>query len=263
MLPIGSTIPVDSQSLRAALARALGPIGVAENAITVEGEFPQIAAIRADLTGANFYRGVSLPKAAPQRTQLCFARQVAVEGQPVSVEGLPLSVNAEAADVIFATADQTSGGGRLLLIERAESGSLELAMKREDIESALRAAGHKAAQAKGAEVKSVDVTLQGETPRSLNARVVITAKAMFMTTAITVSGRIEVDAEMNARLRDLRCDGEGMIGNMVAGLIRPQFSQLEQRVIALGRLVPGITIHDVTLSGGDELRLRAKFRATA
>ena len=54
-----------------------------------------------------------------------------------------------------------------------------------------------------------------------------------------------------------------MIGKMAAGVLRQQFEELQQREFPLGRAVAGLALEDVTLTGGEELRIRASFRSAA
>lgn len=263
MFPIGSTLPHDTATFREGLAHGLAPLGLGKDAVSLEGDFPQLTHLRVNLTGANFHRGLAVSKAGPGTQPVCFARSVEITGHPVRVENVPASLDLKATDVVLAAADAAEGTGKVLILERANDGTLDLAVKKTDLESALFAAGNAAAQAKGAEVKSVELSLQNESPRALAIRAVITAKAMFFTTTVTVSGSVDVDAQLNARLRNLHCEGDGMIGKMAAGVLRPQFEQLEARSFPLGQAVAGLTLRDVTLSGGEELKIHAVFGAAA
>jgi hypothetical protein len=144
-----------------------------------------------------------------------------------------------------------------------ERGKLDISARRSDLERALLEAGQAAARSKGAEVKSVELVLQDQSARSLAVRATITAKAMMFTTTVVVSGIMEIDEQLTARLRDLQCEGEGMVGKMAAGALRPQFEKVQDRAIPLGRAIAGLALSDVSVSGGEELRIRASFRSAA
>jgi hypothetical protein len=76
---------------------------------------------------------------------------------------------------------------------------------------------------------------------------------------VTVAGRVEIDAALEARLEGLECAGDGMVGKLAASFLRPKFAALEGRSFALGQMVAGLALREITLQGGDALRLHAKF----
>jgi hypothetical protein len=263
MFPIGSAVPHDTASLRAALLQGIAPIGVGPEGIRLDGDFPRFDVVVVNLTGARFDHSLEVSRPGGERQSLCFARAVEITGDPVLVKDIPITLALSAQDVVLASADAADGSGKVLTLDRVNDGKLDLSAKCGDLEKALLAAGEAAARSKGAEVKSVELTLQNETPRALAVRAVVTAKAMFFTTTVTISGLVELDEQLNARLRDLHCEGDGMVGKMAAGALRPQFEKLQQRVIPLGQAVAGFAVTDVTLTGGDALRIRASFRSVA
>lgn len=263
MIPIGPTLPADNGSFIAALAYGLAPLGVDAAAVRVEGAFPKLDLLRVDLTGARLHRGLRASQAAGERAPLCFARVVEAGGAPVHAEMLPAQFSLRAEDVVLVAADAEAGAGKVLAFGRAGSGTFEISAKRADLEQAMFSAAQEAASSKGAEVKSVDLALESRGPRAVAARATVTAKAMFFTTSVVVSGVIEVDDELNARVRGLDCEGEGMIGKMAAGALRSQFEKIEQQVVPLGRAVAGLRLRDVTLEAGEVLRIRGNFAANA
>ena len=261
MFPIGSTLPHDTATLHSGLAHGLTPLGLGGDAVKIEGEFPQLAAIRINLTNARFQKGLNFARGTGGAQSLCFARSVEIQGSPAWVASVPLELQLQAQDVVIGAADAVDGSGKVLVFERAAQGTLDLTVARADLEAALLEAGSAAAKEKGAEVQSVELHLQSEAPRALAVRALVTAKAMFFTTTVTISGCLEIDDQLNARLRDLHCEGDGMIGKMAAGALRSQFEKLENRSIPLGQAVAGLSLRDVRLQGGDQLRVHAVFGA--
>src|SRR5688572_27692642 len=99
MFPIGSTLPHDIATLHAGLAYGLAPLGLGGDAVTIEGEFPQLAAIRMDLTNAQFHRGLELAGGTGGGQSLCFARTVEIQGSPTLVQNVPVNLSLLAQDV--------------------------------------------------------------------------------------------------------------------------------------------------------------------
>ena len=259
MVPIGSAIPVNAAGFQAAIEHGLAPFGLREGAVVLEGDFPRLDALRLDLTGARFDRRSTGSRAATHQEALCFIRALHASGQPIYVEDVPVELALHADDVVLAAADAADGTGKVAVFQRAGGGKLELSVKRADLERALFSAGQEAASSKGAEVKSVNLQLESQGQRALAIRATVEAKAIFFTTTVVVSGVAEIDDQLNARLRDLQCDGDGMIGKMAAGVLRPKFEQLQERVFPLGGAVRGFALRNVTVSGGEELRIAADF----
>ena len=263
MLPIGSELPTNTDTFRAAIEQGLAPLGLNADAIAIEGEFPQFAAFKLSLSGARYHRDLAVSRPAGCGQPLCFARSAHITGSPFYALNIPLELDIQAEDVVLARADASVGSGKVLAFGRVGSGTLDLSAQKSDLEAALFALGQTAAKSKGAELQSVALTIASESARTLAIRAVITAKAMFFTTTVTVSGKLTVDDHLDARLTALDCEGDGMIGKMAAGALRDQFQKLESKVIPLGRALSGVALRDLTLSGGDSLRIHGIFGATA
>ena len=83
-----------------------------------------------------------------------------------------------------------------------------------------------------------------------------------MTARVVVTGRLDLDEQMNLRVRDLATSGDGMIASLASSFLRPRFALIEQRTIPLAaHSFAGLTLHDVRLSGGNTLRIEATFGA--
>ncbi len=244
-------IPVDTATLRQALNGVVAQLGVPEAALSMEGSFPNISSLHVDLTGAKFHRGLRFIQPASGGEPAFFVRDLQVIGAPAFAEGLPVSLLARASDAVFALS------GHTLSFSRCNSGTLELSVTRADLEAALGNVAREAAEKKGGELKSMQVHLQSEGPRSLQLKAVATAKAMFFTATLTITGRVEISDALEVRLADLSCVGEGMVGSMAAGAIRPRLSVLEGRSFSLRAFVP--SLHNITLDAADGLRIRAEF----
>ena len=119
-----------------------------------------------------------------------------------------------------------------------------------------------AASKQGAEIKSVELSFTVEARAPSNFVPMSTAKVFIMSAKLAISGRMEVDEQLNLRFSDLQAAGNGVLASLASSSLRPQFAQLEKRLIALGAFSwAGIRLHERATAGGETLRLAAKFAA--
>jgi hypothetical protein len=152
-------------------------------------------------------------------------------------------------------------GTRSIALQECAAGEIELNAGISDIEAALLAVAQDAAAEHGAEIESVRVAVQVETPRRVALTASAVAKAMFLTATLTMHGRLEIDDEFNATLRGLECAGDGMLANLAAGYLRPRLAQLDARSFSIASLLAGNAAPThIALEAAPALRLRASFR---
>lgn len=114
----------------------------------------------------------------------------------------------------------------------------------------------------GAQVKAAQLELIDRGPQSLGFRAEITAKAFVMTARVVVTGQLDLDDELNLRVRDLATSGDGMIASIATGFLRPRFAEIEKRTISLAEYsFAGVALRDMRVRGGESLRIDAKFGA--
>lgn len=231
-----------------AIAAALVPLGLDGRAISMDGNFPNPAELRLDLTGARLHRGMRLPDAAAASEPAFVARMVKVKATPAYFESLPFNLSLLAEDAVFSSAPALIRSGK---------GTLELFATLADLESTLLALVRSAAEKQGAEAESVQLALTAEGPHALALRAKATAKAMFFTATLTLTGRIEITDALEARLCALECSGDGMIANLAAGALRPKLASLEGCAFSLRAFIP--TLKVLTLDTTNGLRLGAQF----
>ncbi len=257
MIPLaGSTFPHDSTTLRAALAQALLPLKLGPGALEIEGDLPNLSALRVNLTGARFHRDLPFPQAPQPQEPSFIVRDVSVRAEPAHFETLPFRLDAHAEDAVFAFTSDTAGAA-MLAFTRCNSGTLVLSFPLSELEGALLGLAREAAEKQGAEIQSVKVALAAEGPHTLLLQATATAKAMFFTATLSLTGRVEITESLAVQLSSLACTGDGMIANLAAGHLRPRLTALEGHSFPLQPWAPGI--YDVVFDASDGLRITAKF----
>ena len=187
----------------------------------------------------------------------------ALTAAPLEFEKTPIELSLRATQAAFGFA-QSAAGEPIFALMDAAHGDLSLEIRREALETLLHGLAAEAAGAHGVEVKKTRVELTTRSPRELEFRAEVTAKMFIVTAAVTLSGDVTVNDQLEARVSNLRFSGEGMIANAAGGFIRPQLEKLEGRTFPLMAFSLGsLQLRDLQVRGGDSLRLTAQFGADA
>jgi len=178
---------------------------------------------------------------------------------PAELESTPIHVSLQAEDAAFEFAPASSGG-QALMIRRAAHGEVTVELARAALEQLVHTLAVEAAGQHGVEVKSTKMSLSARGPRAVSVTADVTAKMFIATATVTLSGDVDLDEQLNARISNLRFTGEGMVANLAGGFIRPQLAKLEGSSFPLMSFALGeISLRDVQLQAGDTLRLSAQF----
>ena len=260
MLPLAAeNFPASPDELISALTRGFAARGVTVKSVRAEGAtLAGLAALRIDLTGASCTRGFRVTTAPAEGPVTVLAGRFEMTGGPVDFEGTPLRLRVEAEDAEWRCAGQPGDGA--LTLAMVSGGSLSLAVGHAALEALLHRLARAAAEKQGVEVRQTKLELTARGPRALSFRCAVTAKVFVMTADLSLSGDLEVDGQLNARLSGLTLGGDAMITKLASGFVRPHLDKLEGRVFPLLALgLGGLQVRDVEISTHDGLEVRAKF----
>jgi hypothetical protein len=263
MLPLaGEIFPASATELTDALQCGLAARGFATAQVRVEApEWPAVAALTIELTGARVTRNVRLPESGSPATESLRCGRVEIVGAPVHFEGTPVRLLLRADDVTFSQG-RSADGEPLLALQAAAHGTVEIEIARPDLEAMLHRVATAAAGDHGVEVKKTALELTAHHSRMLAVRAEVTAKMFVMSAAVKLTGEVAVDEGLHARLSNLRVSADGMVGTLVNTVARPFLEKWEGREFALLAFSLGnMKLRDVTVRGGDSLRLDAAFGA--
>ncbi|HEX8297501.1 MAG TPA: hypothetical protein VF593_14440 [Chthoniobacteraceae bacterium] len=252
---VGSQTPDSPETLETALRAGLETLGLRPHGVRASGEWPNLDLVRVDLSGSKLDRAQPLPeaKAAP-RTDF-HATRFELVAEPIYLEGAPAVLSVQAADAGFGSA-----AGSALVLTEASEGEIVAEIERGALEKLLQQVAGEAASQHGVDIKQTKLELNALGPRLLAFRADVTAKMFVMSATVTLSGQVEVDDQMQAKVSQLRFTGDGMIANAAGGFIRPQLEKFEGRTFALMTFSLGeIKLRDLQVTGGDSLRLTARF----
>ncbi|MCE9609927.1 MAG: hypothetical protein K8R23_06930 [Chthoniobacter sp.] len=260
MLPLAAEkFPATPDELATALAAGLSVRGVQAKGVHAAGAgLAEIAELQVDLTGARCTRDFRVSTAPVTESAAVEIAHFVVMGEPMDFEGTPLRLNLEAEGVSCGFAGAPRDG--TLVLTSATGGSLVLAVAHEALEALLHRLAKGVAEKQGVEIRQTKLTLTARGPRVLSFRCTVTAKVFVMTAELSLSGDLEVDEQLQARLSGLTLGGDAMITKMAAGFARPYLDKLEGRTIPLLAFgLGGMRLRDVELATADGLEIRAKF----
>ncbi len=257
----GDAFPTDSQSVRAALGDAARAHGAGGDAVVLTGDFPSFETLRVNLTGVHFDARTVPAGIVENGGGGFFTRVLEVTAAPARVASIPVELRMHAEDGVF-TFGTAADGRRAARLDRCARATLEVEATTADLEAALLLLARDAAAKHGAEVQSVRLTLDAESPHALAVTAVAVAKAMFFTATLTIRGRLALDENFDLRLTGATCAGDGMIANLAAAQLRPRLADLEGRAFSIRALLPaGLQPDVIALSGGGSLQIHATFGA--
>ena len=260
MLPLAAAnFPASPEELTAALTAGFAARGVAVQSVRAEGAaLNALAALRIDLTGAQVTRSLRLPTAAAEGAATVLAERFELAGAPLEFEGAPVHLRVEAERAELRFTGQPADGA--LALANAGSGSASLAVAHGALEALLHRLATEAAARQGLEIKQTKIVLTSRGPRALSFRCDVTAKMFVMSADLSLSGNLDVDEQLNARLSGLTLGGDAMVTKLAAGFVRPHLDKVEGRVFPLLALsLGGLRLREVEIATDDGLAVRAKF----
>jgi hypothetical protein len=257
--PIPATLADLQSCLRNLLAQA---ITTTDRSVVASGSFPALDTLQIDVTRAvPLEHPAAQWSTAPGQTFSEFTvANLQITGQPFCSDVREVNIQASAADC-RAQFVQTDTGPALRLAA-AKAGKLRASITRASAEAAILAQAAQAAKPQGVDIQQIHLTWQTQGPRTLQAQIVIKAKKGFLPAAnLKIKGQLQIDDTLTATISNLTVDGEGMVGSIGAGLIRPKLQQAEGTKKSLLSLpLDAIKITGVTLlATADALSVEATF----
>ena len=266
MFPLtGKTFPTNGDELAAAIEGALAEVlklKEAHPAVTVVGrEFPAIKQLLISLDGAciEFDAPPLKPTPVEKRLPGITVEHLCVSGHPIQYEKSKLDLDLTARGVAVDFAKDKSGRP-LLVLKDAEQGHVEAKMSKSDLQSSLLAAATAAAKTQGVAIQDLQMDLTSEGDRSLAADVKVKAKKLMMSGTVHITGKVDLDDDLNATLSGLTCTGEGMIGGMAAAFLQSTLKKYNGKKFPLMAFSLGdATLRDLQIRTKPAIQVSASF----
>jgi hypothetical protein len=265
MFPLNTTsLPASASDLATALNDSLRSVfDVAREPVSVHDlAYPHLASLKVALDGAKL-RGQppAPPSVSSKSTPALTVDSFAAAGVGMSVGPAAIDFSLDAKNVVLHQAPDRNGN-IVLLLHKAADGRVEIFTSPPDLEALIAEVARSEAGKHGVSIDNVRLSLRSQGPRSLAAEVRVRAKKLFMTASLKLTGRVDLDEELNARISGLDCMGDGAIAGMACGVLKPHLQKLNGREFPLMSLPLGeVRLRDVRIAVGDKLSVTAEFGA--
>ena len=259
--------PDTPDALAAAMARGYGrtavllPDGAAP--VSVRGTtLRDVHALRVDLSNASVdpdRKAAKVGRKAKAERSL-HVRRLEFLAHSFTVRGAAMNLAMTALDCRL-DLKRDKAGKPVLALGDLLDGRLEFSMPVRDIEMLLVESARADGGALGFRVEDVDLDLESVGPRTARGRMHVKTKLAFIGAGLHFTGRIDIDDDMNARVSDLACWGDDVLGPVVTGLIRPGLAKYNGKTRPIVRFgSDDVRLRDVALAADDDhVRVTASF----
>jgi hypothetical protein len=227
-----------------------------------EVSYPHLAELFVTLDGAQLHgQPPPMPSLAGELVPALTIDSFRVKGLGMSIgpAAVDFALEAQALDLHRAP---DADGNVVLVPHSATQGRIEVAASSADIEALIEEVAKAEAGKHGVTIDSVQLSLRSNSPRSLAAEVRLRAKKLFLSASIRITGQVDLDEALNAKISGLDCTGDGALAGIACGVLKPHLQKLNGREFPLMSLPLGeICLRDVRIAAGDKLSVAAEFGA--
>ncbi len=266
MFPLaGKDFPKSADDLAAAIEAALADVfslpGKKAAVTASGGTYPALKAVKVNLDGATVTATEPPPKplSVGKRHPGVTVEKLDVSARPVEYQKAQLNLKVSGTGLTFEFG-RDAEKRPLLVLRDAEKGKVEASIAKDAIQSLLLAAATAAAEEQGVGIQDLHVDLASDGPRSVAATVRIKAKKLMMSGVIVVTGRLDVDDDLNATVSNLACTGEGVVGGVAAGMIKKHIAPFDGTTVPLMAFSLGdVRLRDLKIAVGNDVEVSAAF----
>jgi hypothetical protein len=256
----GDSFPRSQAEFETALNDGMKLFGPCPGIAEIRGTaYPDLERLALDLSGGRISSSLRDNCGSGGTSAGVRVQSFSIKADPLHLPEAEAALSVEARNVAL-DFDRSESGSPVLELTFAEHGTIELSLAKSNLESLIGALAKKAAAKKEVEIERTEVEFTSESPKALRFRAKVTARKMIFSVEIAFTGRFEIDESLDARLTDLDCSGEGIIGAGACEMIRPHLAKAEGRTISLAALPLGrAKLHDLRMHVGDPVRIEAVF----
>ena len=267
MFPLKTaTLPSTAEALAGVLNQSLRELFLVKSALVTirDASYPHLEELSVSLSGAQL-RGQPppIPSLSSKPGPALQVDSFKINASALTIGPAAIDFSLSADNVQLNQADG-SEGNVILLLHNAANGRVEISASPADLEALIAEVAKTEAGKHGVTIDSVQLTLQSRSSRSLAAEVRLRAKKLFLNASIRITGSLDLDEELNAKISGLDCTGDGAIASVACGVLKPHLEKIDGREFPLMSLPLGeIRLGDIQLAVGDKLSVTAEFGSSS
>jgi hypothetical protein len=178
-------------------------------------------------------------------------------GMVVEQSTVNLSLTATDARLLF-TRDKD--GKPLLMLGSTKAGHFSAEMTLDDVEALLLAAARKGSRAYGLTVDRTRLRLTVEDGRTVRVDLKLFTRVGFVPAGLRFRARLDINDDLTARLSELSCTGDDVLGPLIGGLIQPFFARYNGTTRPLMNFPQTeMRLSGIQITADDTIRVAADF----
>ena len=225
------------------------------------GAYPALDRVKIDLTDAMVVTETLPPRPEPagESSPGITVASLDIVGQPIRHQAAKVTFVLRARGLSFDFA-RDADRAPMLLLKSAQAGEVGVDVTRQDLQSLVSAAAAMVVKPHGITIQDLQLSLTNLGPQALTAEVRVKAKKAFVSGALLLRGRVDIDDELIATLSNVAVTGDGMIGKLAAGALKGKLAEVEGEKIPLTTFSLGdVRLHDLKVSTESGLQVNAVF----
>jgi hypothetical protein len=267
MFPLNTkTFPATAAELERRLNETLRDLfALSHDTVEVRDKsYPHLESLTISLDGAQLRdRPPAMPAVTGPAAPALAIDSFRVKASPLSVGSASFEFKLQAQRVDLHRASARDGS-LVLLLHDAADGRVDLSVTVADLEALIAEVARAEAGKHGVNVDDVQLTLRSRGQRSVTVEVRLRARKLFVSASLRITGLLDLDEALNAKVSGLNCSGQGAIASVACGILNPHLKALEGREFSLMSLPLGeVRLRDVRIAVGEKLSVSAEFASGA
>jgi hypothetical protein len=266
MFPLNTdTLPASAAELKRLLNESFHQLfNLARDPVELsEKSYPHLESLTISLDGAEVrQRPPAIPSLRSEPVLALTVESFRAAGAALNVGPAAVDFSLEARGLQLHQATDRQGHV-VLVLHNAVDGRVEISAAVSDLEALIAEVAKSEAGKHGVNIDSVQLSLRSQTPRSLAAEIRLRARKLFVSAALRITGQLDLDEKLTAKLSGLDCTGDGAIASVACSILKPHLQKIDGREFALMSLPLGeVRLRDVRIAVGNKLLVTAEFGST-
>jgi hypothetical protein len=263
MFPLNTeTFPATAAELKRLLNESLRELfDLPRDPVELQAEaYPHLESLRISLDAAQVrQRPPALPSLRDEPVPALTVEKFRVAGAAMNVGPAVVDFALDARGLQLDQAKDRQGHV-VLVLDNAVDGQVEISATVSGLEALIAEVAKSEAGKHGVNIDTVELSLRSQSPRSLAAEIRLRAKKLFMTAALRITGQLDLDEKLTAKISALDCIGDGAIASVACGVLKPHLQKIDGREFPLMSLPLGeVRLRDVQIAVNDNLIVTAEF----